>query len=422
MKMTNTDSNNREEIPPAENSPEGHFEEGTSPRDRRNRGTLWPAGPKPIRNTEKVPLVDIQVYVYPDSLSAHVQQIYAGLWALHAAGKVRLSVGSRSFTGSVHGSSSSLWVLIRNPKEKKTRRVCFDMSDGSRILLREQLEACDWYFKRSFYEPAIQALPPTLRVKILPYGLNYCCTTGSGLGVKLYLALRALMTGSNSHSDNRFKSGGDALKLLTSSWPFTWLDQKRLLPYDDFEAQPDEPTYPRVLFQTRVWDPQLYNEDAPALHAINEFRANTVRALKKHFGTAFVGGIEPSNYANRHYSACLSAHSTEQMNYVSLMKQSLIGVCTIGLHRSTPWKLGEYIAASRCIVSERLNYSLPVPLQEKVNYITFTTPAECVQSCETILANPNWASEMRRANQVYYQEQVRPEALMSRCLGIALDN
>lgn len=40
-----------------------------------------------------------------------------------------------------------------------------------------------------------------------------------------------------------------------------------------------------------------------------------------------------------------------------MVKESDICITTTGLHRSIGWKFAEYIAASKAIVTEKLNYS-----------------------------------------------------------------
>jgi hypothetical protein len=103
------------------------------------------------------------------------------------------------------------------------------------------------------------------------------------------------------------------------------------------------------------------------------------------------------------------------------MKSCLVAVASIGTFGSTPWKIPEYVAASRCIVTERLNYSLPVPLKERLNYIVADTPQEYVDACELFLTDSDLANRTRQANWDYYQQYVKPDALLWRCLNTALD-
>ncbi len=354
-----------------------------------------------------------EVSVFVDSLAHHLQQIYTGLYQLQRSGKIRLRLLSQSATGAISESKFNLWVVARSLEDNKTRRICFDMSDGRRILAPKQLEACDWYFKRSFHEAAYLPLAQELRSKIHPFGLNYLCTSENSLAYRIRLGIMSIMY-TNAPDMTAYKN---AVKLAFSTYRF--FDKRCWLAQSEFEVDPHEPAHPKILFQSRVWEPKLHGADGPRVHELNECRAHITRALKTHFGTTFVGGLEPTNYATREYSDCLAPRSTNQLEYLKMGKECLIGISSIGLHNSTPWKMAEYLAASRCIVSERLIYDLPVPLQENVNYLPFSTPDECVKACETILSNPDLGQRMRRENWNYYQEHVRSDALLWRCLRTA---
>ena len=80
----------------------------------------------------------------------------------------------------------------------------------------------------------------------------------------------------------------------------------------------------------------------------------------------------------------------------------------------------EYLAASRCIVTEPLKYQLPVSLIEGKNYLSFRTPEECVGACERLLSDPEFADQMRYENHKYYLNEVEPSVLVYRCLETAM--
>jgi hypothetical protein len=71
-------------------------------------------------------------------------------------------------------------------------------------------------------------------------------------------------------------------------------------------------------------------------------------------------------------------------------------------------------------VTEPLKYRLPVPLEEGKNYLSFRTPEECVEACERLLGDPQFARQMRDENYRYYLNEVEPSALVYKCLKIAM--
>jgi spore maturation protein CgeB len=84
--------------------------------------------------------------------------------------------------------------------------------------------------------------------------------------------------------------------------------------------------------------------------------------------------------------------------------------------------LPEYLASSRCIVTEPLKYQLPVLLEEGKNYLSFRTPEECVEACKKILSISQFATQMRYENYRYFLNEVEPSTRIFECLKTALDS
>jgi hypothetical protein len=184
-----------------------------------------------------------------------------------------------------------------------------------------------------------------------------------------------------------------------------------------YEADADTAVTPAVIFLTRVWDPsESVSHVAEERRKLNEMRVGVVRTLRSRLGRRFVGGIERTPYAQAHYPDCVVDVGALKTDYVALMKRHLIGVATTGLHGSTGWKLAEYIAAARCIVSE------PVPPEScpgfvsGTHYLEFESPEQCADACEKLLDDPRLAAQMRRHNAAYYRSELAPEAMLSKRL------
>jgi hypothetical protein len=101
------------------------------------------------------------------------------------------------------------------------------------------------------------------------------------------------------------------------------------------------------------------------------------------------------------------------------MQTCLIGIYTKGLHHATAWKLGEYVAASMCVVASELRNDFPEPFTAPRNYLPFTTGEECAAQCLRLLDDRETARAMVRANHAYYREHVRPARQLRRWLDAA---
>jgi hypothetical protein len=145
-------------------------------------------------------------------------------------------------------------------------------------------------------------------------------------------------------------------------------------------------------------------------------RVAVIRALKRAFGYQFVGGLLPTALAQKNYPELLTDNAVSPKAYLCKSRTSLIGIYTRGLHHSLAFKLGEYLANSKCIITEPLRHELPVPMQQQRNYLDFSSADDCVARCQQLLTNPQYAADMRIANWQYYCAEVQPAARMLKCL------
>jgi hypothetical protein len=197
-------------------------------------------------------------------------------------------------------------------------------------------------------------------------------------------------------------------------------DYLRLPVTRDFERPPDRDVPPRVLFQTRLWT-EAEVTGAPFAPEINEERVGVVRALREALGERFVGGALPTPFARQAYPDVVCHWDTRRSAYLKTMQTCRIGIYTKGLHYATAWKLGEYAAASMCIVASGLRDAFVEPFTAPRNYLEFTTPAECAGHCLRLLESEDEARVMARANHQYYVENIRPSPQLRRWIAQAFD-
>lgn len=340
-----------------------------------------------------MPIVELLFDLKQDFYNASC--VWTGLDMLARAGVIRLRL---------HRVDPSLSALTADPLTVCMRihgrpsaepvLVAVDLRDQSDQFAVEAMKRCDAYLKRSFSRTALSALPGHLALKVQPFGLNYPCRSW-GSGARLFsVGLRMLTRGATG----------------IRSWKY----HVTLPTVSAFEQDPSVLLEPTIVFQTRVWDP---HDTAPGeCDTINEGRVSIIRALRKAFGQRFRGGLVPTELARARYPREITTYPTRRNRYTAMSKRSLIGVYTVGLHRSTAFKLPEYLAASQCVVAEPLFTELPTPLMAGTHYIPFSSPDECVAACGRLLDDPGLADQMRRANHEYYVTQVAPAAQMLRAL------
>lgn len=364
------------------------------------------------------------IRVFPLSNSGYTSQVYAGLYELEFAGKAKVRLTAfprfrvRERNGAYFSATNNhiLWIEVTEPTRPQPCKICIDFMDGNGISSLDGLVHADVYFKRSYDRKHLDSLAPELAKKVLPYGLNYCCRSSHERSLLTRDIIYKTYTRQFSRQDVK-----EIARLLYDKFDGTRERSDWLFDFTDFEIPPTVPAQRQVLFQTRVFD-HTPRADAGDTHAMNEHRAATIRALKQELGGNFLGGLIPDTYARTHYPDCLSNFPHDKRNYLQAIRNSLIAVTTTGLVGSTGWKLPEYLAASRCIVTEPLVYSLPVQLVAGENYLEFTSSTQCVAECVKLLEDRELARQMRERNWSYYVTQVRPSSLVENFLKTALEH
>jgi hypothetical protein len=352
-----------------------------------------------------------QVTCYIDACQSlyAFSKLHTGLSLLAAGGEidVRFVVpppGRRFFCEE---GLTAIWVRAESGVE---RLAAIDVYDRADVFGHELLECCDLYFKRSPYAAEIGRLPVALQDKVVPFGMNYACRTRG----KYLPAIAGPMLGKL----RRAVSGGPAAMKDA-------LLQVLMIPrYELFEREPAVPLRPEIVFQTRVWT-QADCSTEP-IEPLNESRVALVRALRRSFPKHFRGGVIPTKLARERYPDALTTEPTRPAGYLAASRESLIGIGTRGLHHSTPFKLPEYLAGSKCVMSEPLRNELPDALEDGRELVWFRGVDECLARCEELLRRPEQARELRQNAWKYYRKHVAPAAHVRKCLaqvmaGVSVD-
>lgn len=301
--------------------------------------------------------------------------------------------------------------------EAEGKCIAFDM--GNRWILChpgtiKYLDRIDTYFARDYSEKESTVTPIVFldNQKVNPYGFNYYSSY----------------------------YGNPVLKPTGGSELFKYYLQylcgySRCFEPNYIEGYPDKKEKGlSILFMARLWDPSSIQLD-PSLpkevnqyrqymmdewSSINRTRISVMRILKREFGSAFFGGMEESALSAK---VCpdliLPKRCIRKKTYLDRMKRSDICISTVGLHKSIGWKMGEYVAGARAIVSEPLEYVLPGNFTEGKNYLAFTSPEACCEQVISLYHNPDKVFEMKQENHKYYREYLEPKRQLLNALKTA---
>ncbi|SFB29626.1 hypothetical protein SAMN05216312_105342 [Cohnella sp. OV330] len=283
--------------------------------------------------------------------------------------------------------------------------VLYDMADGYIFDVGEVqafARRTAFYFKRSYNKEYNNRYD--FGSRIYPLGLNYHVTMKNNILDKPVEANIA----------HRLKW---YIKELLG------INDSRHFYVDKFEDTPKPgSSSPKILFTTRTWSGEGERLNPEETKDMDDMRAECIRKLRREFGDRFVGGFSTREYAKRNYADCLlDASVTSRINFMSLVKSSDICISTMGLWESNGWKLGEYVAASKAIVSERLRYAVPGDFKPQQNYLAFANADECVEQTVKLASDKDLMYAMKENNYYYYKNFLRPDKLVLHSLLTVLE-
>lgn len=121
-----------------------------------------------------------------------------------------------------------------------------------------------------------------------------------------------------------------------------------------------------IFFLSTLWYSDEWNKND---EGVNARRANFIRACKELTGVIFEGGLVSQGKDRSSedlFADCLS-EGKPMKEWMEKTKRSALVFNTPAFWDCHGWKLGEYLAMGKCIVSTRLSNDLPVPLEHGKN-------------------------------------------------------
>ena len=185
---------------------------------------------------------------------------------------------------------------------------------------------------------------------------------------------------------------------------------KRLLNrpyYTDLNPEPSRSDY--VFFCSTLWYNDDYNQNDRHLNAR---RANFIRACKEREDIRFEGGFVPQQGRSsvELFRDCLSETSYPYYSWLQKTKQSALVFNTPAFWDCHGWKLGEYLALGKAIISTPLSNELPAPLTHGVNIHFVEDNIDSMkEAINYIIQNPDYKKHLEQGAREYWEAYGTPE-------------
>lgn len=358
-------------------------------------------------------MLKIKCKLISSSISHIIQHLYTGFFILYKNRIIDLSqeVKKENYydVGNIQhlrdARKAHLCVILNS-----TIKLYYDVHDSWEID-EEKLDDSDFYFKCNFSVKYLKNLGKNID-KIYPLGLKYIVYPDYIDKFALERSVRL----SNSRRERLF----EIFRSLCILDSYTFIPRHRFM-----WSLPDYDAAPKILFMTRAWDPydnpDRTKDKIEERISMNETRSKCIRLLRSNFGDDFYGGFSHDKFAIENYRDCLIADSSlsAKGNYIKLLMSFPICVTTTALHGTIGAKLGEYVAFSKAILSEKLNPEVP-GFENGENYLEFNTPEECVAKARQLFSDTKLRKEIMLNNAKYYQSYLKPDSLILHTLLLAL--
>jgi hypothetical protein len=146
------------------------------------------------------------------------------------------------------------------------------------------------------------------------------------------------------------------------------------------------------------------------LTATNVWRKLFIEIAKKNSKINFEGGFYAlpghPNYEN--YQSLVFDKRYSINDYLRKTKKSEVVFNTPAVHDCHGWKLGEYLAMGKAIISTELSNKLPKELINGENFHLIKTEKELEQALKFINENNKYRETLEKGSKNYYKKNVTP--------------
>lgn len=331
---------------------------------------------------------EVQVIVGSDADIVYSSFYIQGLCRLFGKRNVRFG----RIEGKPAQSGSLSFVLYREGRQE--RKYAISLADSYKV--DESLY--DWCDAYGSVNANFAKTPEQFHGKLVALCPSF--------GVRLWSQPRALLYAlSDADKDMSIKKRlGKALRMLHRPT------------YEDYS--PSAVSDRCVFFLSTLWYNDEWNKND---EGVNARRASFIRACRELNGEVnFEGGLvsqgrERSSEAL--FADCLSG-SVPMTEWMKKTKRSVLVFNTPAFWDCHGWKLGEYLAMGKCIVSTRLSNDLPAPLEHGKNIHFVENSQEAMkEAVKYIVDHPDYRMKLEQGAKAYWEAYGTPMASL-RLLGV----
>lgn len=277
-------------------------------------------------------------------------------------------------------------------ENNKLYKIIVDYRDKIEIN-KEAYDWCDSYGKVNYNIIAIDKNDK----KIIPIG--------PGFGIKIYGVSKTIYYCISNYIKCFLYLHVSARVFLSG---YIW--QLKRLPYSLYKPVSGDKNY--LFFVSSLWD------HANCIEKTNLFRATYIRYCKS-IGIKFEGGIfaKPYQVEYSKYSDIVYSKYIMLVEYIKKVKVSTLSFNTPSVWDCHGWKLGEFLALGKAIISTPLSNEMPVPMTHGMNIHFVYDEDDLKKGIHKILNNDAYRQKLENGAYEYYNHHIKPEIVIKNLLS-----
>lgn len=333
---------------------------------------------------------------------------------MRIAGKHNVSYRLSPFKGLDDLGNDMRIVCVTDDKQVK----CFLHLNDSYKLREEDYEWCDIYgcvnanYKQYPAEkyPKLVSLVPSFGIRVEKSLISVIFNSLVRLSSIFPTVLNR--TEWNKYTQRMERNGLRNIKHYFGRRYKAW---KNRLPLSSYKNDiPSKDNY--IFFLSTLWYSDKWNKND---EGVNLRRTHFIRACKSILACQFEGGLHgDASSSNDKFADVYTAQRVAFPEWIEKTKRSALVFNTPAFWDCHGWKLGEYLALGKCIVSTKLSNDLPYPLEHGKNiHFVEDTEDSMREAIAYILAHPDYRHKLEQGAREYWEKYGTPEKSL-KLLGI----
>lgn len=279
----------------------------------------------------------------------------------------------------------------------KTIKVVIDFRDKAHLNLTA-LEWCDIYGKVNYNSAEIDrtALSQADRSRIVPVGTNF--------GIKLWNPFVSGYHFLRNYLRCGFSPGVSFSRFLQG---YKW--QMKRAGISDYKPREAENNY--VFFISTLWKNDKNNDEC------NRLRAQYIRSCRS-MSLHFEGGLFTENINGQNgYSDIVTNQFIHHTDFTEKIKKSMVVFNTPAVWGCHGWKLGEFLAMGKAIISSSFQNEMPGDLKHGKNIHFVENEQELNEAVKKITTDNAYRETLEKGAAAYYREYIEPSVIVSKLIG-----